>query len=118
MVMKKQLEKWKKYLSEEKKPNQERYEAKFYLNLEQSKDVDRTELMNFMRAIPNVTTVYREEEISTSKESFVGEYRFRFVLPVGTDSKYYYDQVLKTNLKRIKGLSIQRDLGYEKIEKY
>ena len=104
-----------KHLAEKKKPVQDQYEAHFYLALTQARDIDRTELMGFMRAIPNVTTVYREKEISTSAQTFVGEYKFRFVLSYGTNAKHYYDTVLKPGLRKIKGLLIQRDFGYEKI---
>ena len=104
-----------KVLAEKEKPVQDQYEAHFYLAITQAKEIDRTELMGFMRAIPNVTTVYREKEISTSAQTFVGEYKFRFVLMHGANAKHYYDTVLKPELRRIKGLSIQRELGYEKI---
>ena len=112
--MKEELTKWRQYLAEKERPVQDEYEAHFYLSLTQSKEIDRTELMGFMRAIPNVTTVYREKEISTSATSFVGEYKIRFVLIHGTDAKYYYDTVLKPGLRKIKGMSIHRDIGYEK----
>ena len=112
--MKKELETWRHYLTEKEKPVQDNYEAHFYLALTQSKEIDRTELMGFMRAIQNVTTVYREKEVSTSAATFVGEYKIRFVLQHGADVKYYYDTTLKPGLRKIKGLAIQRDLGYEK----
>ena len=115
MVMKKELHKWRQFLLEKERPVQDMYEGHFFLGLTQSKEIDRTELMGFMRAIKNVTTVYREKEISTSKETFVGEYTIRFVLPHGADVKYYFDTVLKPELRAIKGLNIQRDIGYEKI---
>jgi hypothetical protein len=114
MIMEKEFENWRKYLTEKEKPVQDEYEAHFYLALTQSKEIDRTELMGFMRAIQNVTTVYREKEVSTSAQTFVGEYKIRFVLTHGADVKYYYDTVLKPGLRKIKGLSIQRDLSYEK----
>ena len=104
-----------KVLAEKEKPVQDQYEAHFYLAITQAKEIDRTELMGFMRAIPNVTTVYREKEISTSAQTFVGEYKFRFVLMHGANAKHYYDTVLKPGLRKIKGLSIQRDFSYEKI---
>jgi len=115
MIMEKEFENWRKYLTEKEKPVQDEYEARFYLALTQSKEIDRTELMGFMRAIQNVTTVYREKEVSTSTQTFVGEYKIRFVLTHGADVKYYYDTTLKPGLRKIKGLSIQRDFGFEKI---
>tara|TARA_Y100001938_G_C7798389_1_gene285911 strand:- start:43 stop:393 length:351 start_codon:yes stop_codon:yes gene_type:complete len=113
--MKKELEKWRQFLTEKERIVQDMYEATFLLALEQSKEIDRTEVMGFIRAIENVTTVYREREVSTSRKTFVGEYTIRFVLPHGADVKYYFDTVLKPSLRRIKGLAIQRDMGYEKI---
>ena len=113
--MKKEFEKWRKYLIEKKIRVQDEYEAHFYLSIIQSKDIDRTELMGFMRAIPSVTTVYREKEISTSAEVFVGEYKFRFVLKPGENVEYYFNKTLKPDLRRIKGLTIRSDFGYEKV---
>ena len=114
--MKKEFKKWRKFLLESKeKKFHDEYEAHFYLAILQSKEVDRTEIMASMRAIPSVTTVYREEEISTSPQIFVGEYKIRFVLPLKTSSKHYYDTTLKPELEKIKGLTIRRDLGYEEI---
>ena len=116
MIMKKQFEKWRQFLVESKgKKFHDEYEAHLYLAILQSKEIDRTEIMASMRAIPSVTTVYREEEISTSSEVFVGEYIIRFVLPLKSSAKHYYDTVLKRELEKIKGLTIRRDLGYEDI---
>ena len=71
--------------------------------------------MNEMRAIREVTTVYREREISTSPLNFVGEYIVRFILPRGDSPRIYYNNELKPKLNSIRGLKIQRDLGFEKI---
>ena len=71
--------------------------------------------MDSIRAITEVTTVYREREISTSRTTFVGEYIIRFILPIGGVVENYYKHDLKPELKAIHGLGIDRDLGYEKI---
>ena len=104
-----------KILFEKEGASHNRYEANLYLSIEQSKEIDRTEIMNEMRAIPEVTTVYREREISTSKSTFVGEYIVRFILPLGVDSSHYYNRELKPRLNSIRGLKIQRDRGFEEI---
>jgi len=114
-MMKKEFEKWRKFLIEKEKAAHERYEAVLFLSIDQTKPIDRTEVMNEMRAIPEVTTVYREREISTSKLAFVGEYKIRFILPRAINAANYYQRELKPRLQKIKGLRIQRDLGYEKI---
>ena len=115
MIMEKELKNWRKFLMEVEDPSHDRYEANLYLSIDQSKPIDRTEVMNEMRAIPEVTTVYREREISTSPVAFVGEYIVRFILPSASDAASYYNRELKPRLNSIKGLKIQRDLGYEKI---
>ena len=114
--MKKEFKKWRNFLTEkEEKISQDRYEGNIYLAIEQSKPIDRTEVMNQIRAIPEVTTVYREREISTSTRNFVGEYIIRFILSPGTDAAHYYNRELKPQLNKIPGLKIQRDLGYERM---
>ena len=116
--MKKELENWKNFLAEADKLVQDRYEANLYLAIEQSKDIDRTDVTNQMRAIPEVTTVYREKEISTSESQFVGEYIIRFILPKEQSAGKYYDKELKPRLNKIRGVKIQRDRGFEKLESY
>ena len=113
--MKNEFEKWRHYINERDQEVQDEYLAHFIMSIVQAKEIDRTEVMAFMRAIPNVTTAYREDEISTSKQSFVAEYSIRFVLPHGSDARNYYNTILKPELRQIKGLSIQRDKGFEKI---
>jgi len=114
-MMKNEFKSWRQFLTELEKPAHHRYEAFFYLSIDQAKPIDRTEVMNEMRAIPKVTTVYREREISTSPSSFVGEYVIRFILPARADVLHYYNGELKPSLNAIIGLKIQRDFGYEKI---
>jgi len=116
MIMKEEFKSWRKFLTEKEKPTHDRYEANLYLSIDQSKPIDRTEVMNEMRAIPEVTTVYREREISTSPKTFVGEYIIRFILPHKADATHYYARDLKPRLNKIPGLKIQRDLGYERID--
>ena len=111
-----EVKKWRSFVNEREREVQDKYKAEFILSLRQEKDVDRTEVMNSMRAISDVTTAYRLKEISTSEQSFVAEYLVRFVLPHGTDAKHYYDIVLKPSLRKIHGVSVQRDKGYEKVE--
>jgi len=113
--MEKEFKSWRDFLTEKEKPAHDRYEARLYLSIDQSKPIDRTEVMNEMRAIPEVTTVYREREISTSPMIFVGEYMIRFILPSRVDVINYYNRELKPRLNSIKGLKIHRDFGYKKI---
>ena len=116
--MKNEFDKWREYLCESEKAVHDRYEAKLYISISQSKDIDRTDIMNQIRAIPEVTTVYRDREISTSKENFVGEYILRFVLRKGTSPDHYYARTLLPRLKNINGLSVQKSFGFDKMEGY
>lgn len=113
--MKSEFKFWRQFINEREQIVQNAYLAHFVLSLAQKKEIDRTEVMNFMRAIPNVTTVYREKEISSTKQSFTAEYSVRFVLKHGHSAKKYHDTILKPGLRSINGLSIQVDKGYEKI---
>jgi len=116
--MKEEFKNWREFLTEEETPSHHRYEAVCYLSIDQSTSIDRTEIMNEMRAIQQITTVYREREISTSPITFVGEYVIRFILDPGTDATRYYNRELKPKLNKIPGLKIQRDLGFERVGDY
>jgi hypothetical protein len=114
--MKKELEIWKNYINEAADEFQDVYESTLILNFSENLGLDRKEFESFIRAIENVTTVTRVREVSVSGESYVGEFAVRFVLPKGKDAKLYYDTVLKPGIKKIRGLSIEQDKGYESIE--
>jgi len=116
--MKKAIKSWRSFLTESEMPTHNRYEAVLELSIDQEKSIDRTEIMNEIRAIPAVTTVYREREISTSKTAFVGEYVIRFILPPTDDPVRYYNRELKPQLNSILGLGIQTDHGYEKVGEF
>jgi hypothetical protein len=113
-MMKKEFKNWREFLAEEETAH-DKYEANLYLAIEQSKEIDRTEIMDEIRAIHEVTTVYREREISTSAVTFIGEYIIRFILPHRSNAKSHYFDKLKPQLENIDGLSIHQDNGYEKI---
>ena len=114
--MKKQIKKWKEFLNETKDSLQDSYEAQFALQLTSSEKIDRTEVMSFIRAIPNVTTVQIDGKISASGRYYVAAYTVRFVLPRGSDARLYYYKSLKPSLNKIMGLTIQRDRGFKKVE--
>jgi len=113
--MERELKNWRKYLTENKERLHKRYEANLNLAIEQSREIDRTDIMDAIRAIPEVTTVYREREVSTSAQFFVGEYILRFLLPPGKDIAIFYESSIKKKLKEIPGLWIDHDFGYEQI---
>jgi hypothetical protein len=114
--MKKELEIWKNYINEAADEFQDVYESTLILNFSENLGLDRKEFESFIRAIENVTTVTRVREVSVSGDSYVGEFAVRFVLSKGKDAKLYYDTVLKPGIKKIRGLSIEQDKGYESIE--
>ena len=114
-MMKKEFKNWREFLAEKRGKFHDRYEAIGYLGIEQAKDIDRTDIMDEIRRITGVTTVYREKEISTSPRTFVGEYIIRFVLAKGKDPTLFYNKDLKPALKLIPGLTIEREFDWEKI---
>lgn len=100
---------------EEKREVQDEYVAEINLAIRQDKDIDRTKVLNFIRSIPNVTTIRREKEISTSENSFVGEFSLRIVLPHGQSIKKYVDNVLKPSIRDIDGVGLQAISNLEKV---
>ena len=116
--MKKAIKSWRSFLTESEMPTHNRYEAVLDLSIDQDKSIDRTEIMNEIRAIPAVTTVYREEEVSTSTRLFVGKYVIRFILPPTDDPVRYYSRELKPQLNSILGLGIQTDHKFTKVGEF
>jgi len=94
---------------------QDEYKGLVVLNIRQSRGIDRTEVLGFIRAIPNVTTIRREREISTSESTYTGEFLIRIVLKHGESIKEYIKTVLKPKIRAIDGVSLQRLKDLEKI---
>lgn len=114
--MKKELQKWRKYIGESNNDSfQDQFVATLVLSFSENLGLDRREFEGFIRAIENVTTVSRAREVSVSGDNYVGEFTIKFVLPTGADSKKYYERTLKPGIKRIRGLAIDQDKGYESI---
>ena len=114
--MKNEFNKWRKFVNEREDKLLKKYKAEFTMSIVQAKDIDRTVVMDDMRAIPNVTTATRGDEISSTEQTFVAEYTIRFVLPRGKDPRAFYSDILIPGLNRIKGLTVGRELGYEEID--
>ena len=91
------------------------YKGYITLNIRQSGDIDRTEALGFIRAIPNVTTIRREREISTSESTYKGEFLIRIVLKHGQSLKKYLETVLKPRVRMIDGVSLQGISDLEKV---
>ncbi len=102
-------------LSENEREVQDEYTASIIVNIQQSQDVDRTEVLGFIRAIPNVSTIRREREIATSDSTYVGEFLIRLILKHGQSVKKYIDNVLKPEIRKIRGVSLQSLSNLEKI---
>ena len=101
-------------LSENEREVQDEYTASIIINIQQSQDVDRTEVLGFIRAIPNVSTIRREREIATSDSTYVGEFLIRLILKHGQSVKKYIDNVLKPEIRKIRGVSLQSLSNLEK----
>lgn len=107
--MKEEFKSWRNFLTEKEERTHDRYEATLDLAIDQDKPIDRTGVMNQIRAIREVTTVYREAEVSTSPVVFVGTYKIRFILPRHANAKHYYVSELKPQLNKISGLKIAKE---------
>jgi len=94
---------------------QDVYLGTVILSMRQSKNVDRTKVMNFIRAIPHITTIRRDKEISTSKELYVGQFSIRIVLKYGSNIKHYLDTVLKSEINKIDGVLLRSFQHLEKV---
>jgi len=112
------MKKWKEFLDETKISLQDAYEANLILQIIKSEKIDRTEVMGFMRAIPNVTTVQNEGTITSSDRYYLASYKVRFVLRRGQDATLYYYNSLKPSLNKITGLTVQRDKGFKKVDSH
>jgi len=91
------------------------YKGYIIINIRQSGDIDRTEALGFIRAIPNVTTIRREREIATSESTYTGEFLIRVVLKHGQSIKKYLETVLKPKMRMIDGISLQSINDIEKV---
>jgi len=91
------------------------YKGYIIINIRQSGDIDRTEALGFIRAIPNVTTIRREREIATSESTYTGEFLIRIVLKHGQSIKKYLETVLKPKMRMIDGISLQSISDIEKV---
>ena len=102
-------------LTENEREVQDEYTASIVLNIQQSSDVDRTEVLAFIRAIPNVSTIRRVREISTSDTTYVGEFLIRLILKHGQSVTKYTDNVLKPEIRKIRGVSLQSLSNLEEV---
>jgi len=91
------------------------YKGNVVLNIRQSGDIDRTEALGFIRAIPNITTIRREKEIATSQSTYTAEFLIRIVLKHGQSLKKYVETVLKPRIRMIDGVSLQSISDLEKV---
>ena len=110
------MENWKKFLNETKISVQDAYESFMDLQIIESEKIDRTEVISFIRAIPNVTTVQNMGQLQSSPRYYVATYSIRFVLKKGQEPGNYYTNILKPYIKKINGVSILRDKGFKRIE--
>lgn len=99
----------------QKKEVLDEYKTNIVLNIRQAQDIDRTEVLGFIRAIPNVTTIRREKEIATSDVTYTGEFLLRIVLKHGQSIQKYLQTVLKPRIRMIPGVSLQSVGELEKI---
>lgn len=110
--MKKVFENWKNFITEDSR-DQVQYISMFNLRRAKETAPNLTEILRWIRAVPNVTQVDHVSTITESDVMEIGEYRLKFVLKEADDPRTYIDRVLRPGINKIEGLSIIRLQGYE-----
>ena len=109
---------WKNYINEdfEGSYEQEIFDVFFQVRILKNAGGNKSQTQNEIRSIPNVTTVSSEGGFSEFDDSFVGTFHIRFALETPEEKNKYIEQTLKPGLRKIKGLSIIKMKGLEKIK--
>ena len=107
---------WAKFVSEsEKRPHLLKMcEYDFLLTIFK-KTIRSAEVMNYIRSIPNVTTIIKEYTIIQDEEYNKGAYTIKVSLETSDDTVLYLHEVLLKELKKIKGLSIDKYRGMREL---
>lgn len=107
---------WNEYLlTENKEYNQVIYKIIYDLVISKQIGGNKTQTLNDIRKIPEVTTVFRMEKGYEDDEQLMAPYSIKFALKRGENPDIFLRKILRPSLKRIKGLSIQGSKGLEKV---
>lgn len=114
--MKKLFNNWKKFLTEERLPHQDYYEILAKITISKNLGPNKTESLRFIRAIPEVTTVFEEETIAESDNVTVDLYKIKVVLKPGENIRKFTYQTLVPETSEIPGVSIDKSsITFEKL---
>ena len=114
--MKNLFNNWKKFLTEEKESEQEYYESFMKIAISKNFGPNKTETLRFIRAIPEVTTVFEEETISENDNVTVDLYKIKVVLKPGGNIRKFVYRTLVPETSKIPGVSIDKDsITFERL---
>ena len=114
--MKNLFNNWKKFLTEEKLPQQDYHEILVKIAISKNIGPNKTESLRYVRAIPEVTTVFEEETISENDNVTVDLYKVKVVLKPGENIRKFVYQTLVPEASEIPGLSVDKDsITFEKL---
>lgn len=108
---------WNQFITDVEKAEQRlrTYVARFILTVQKGQ-IDRQEAVNFIRSIPNVTTVTKEAEGTDQPDYFKALFSIKFVLEPYEDLNTYIIRVLKKDLQKIKGIRVNSYKGVEELD--
>lgn len=107
---------WNDFLLQEKVGyNQVVYAITYKLKISKVTGGNKTQTLNDIRKIPNVTTVFREEKGFEDKDVVMAPYSIKFALERGQSPDMFVRRILAPQLRQIPGLGIQGSMGIEKI---
>ena len=110
------IDRWNKFLSESREYDQSLYKSDWTLKILKRVGGDKTQTLAEIRAIPNVTTVFKSSEGFENLEYFESTFDIKFVLKTRDSPDLYIKQVLRKDLKEIPGLQIISYGGHERIK--
>jgi len=106
---------WKDYLTEAVDYNQALYKATFKLTIFKDRGADITQTLADIRAIPNITTVFRTEEGEEDKAHIKAIYDIKFILKKQDPPNIYLKNTLMISLKKMSSVQVDGFLGLERV---
>lgn len=108
-------ENWKEFLYENKDYNQVVFRIVYHLRISKKIGGNKTQVLNDIRRIPKVTTVFRIKKGYEDEKVVLAPYAIKFALKKGENPDIFVRKTLKPSIKRIEGVGIQGSEGLEKV---
>ena len=109
-------ESWNEFLFERKDYNQVIYKVVYHLHISKKIGGNKTQVVNDIRKIPNVTTVFRNEKGFEDENAVKAPYSVKFALKKGDNPDIFVKKTLRPAIKKLQGVGIQGSEGLEQVE--